>query len=227
MSKGRSQQSVRSQATSATRTVGALTVDASAHSIEVEISKLDEPTSEYDADFGWMEYHGGTVSLLFGKRSRETSGRLASRLELRVGAEDMCRTVNGSHEFFEQLRTRASHWTQSLRVRPARATKDPADRSHSQWATYFYIGYSGSKAIIDAYHLSVAGLSRFVMSNERDISGLKLRGVVRINISVFDLAVLLEELKAATPSIQSEMVESKLLPSADLESEHDTLASGT
>ena len=38
-------------------------------SISVNLSKLDSPQNEYDADVAWVEHKPGDVRILFGKRN--------------------------------------------------------------------------------------------------------------------------------------------------------------
>jgi hypothetical protein len=203
----------RGQATG-TRLVGPLRVGAAVDSVEVDVSKLPPPSSEYDADFSWAEDMRGTVSLFFAKLNRDSEGRLASRIELRLGGEDAVRFVMSAKDFYEKLHERSSSWGKLSAEPSSYSPALPADRSHSQWASYLYVAYSGTRAVIDAYEMSVPGLARYIQT--KDANALDLRPVVRIQMSVFEIKRMMLELEGLIPKVREFLLESKLITQRDL-----------
>lgn len=204
MSKGQRHQ-LRPAPTGEIKNVGPLRVATGTDAIEVDLSRLEAPSVEYDADFAWGERVDGTASLFFGKRRRDDPKQLLSRLEIRMSGEDAWRMFSGSTSFITALTDRSKSWPPSLRNRPERQRDLQADRSHSQWASYLYIAFSGSRAVIDAYELSVPGLARYIQSQKRDAGSLKFRSVVRVQLSVFDLLPLLSDMADFVPTLYSEL----------------------
>jgi hypothetical protein len=167
----------------------------------IDIAKLESPAKAYDADVGWIEYRPGNVSLFFAKLDRDTPTQLKSRLEIRYTPENLIRTFwNISEPFLDRLRDYVSNWSPE-----AQRTIDPipsttsAVQSHSEWASLTYMSHSGSAAAFDFYFISPSVLARYARS--ADSSLLKLRGVVRVQISTFEMLSLIERVRPVVEQI--------------------------
>jgi hypothetical protein len=201
----------------ATRQIGALRVGLTESSIAIDASKLEAPTNAYDADVAWVEYRPGRLSLIFAKRDRDEANFLKSRLEVRYPPEDFINTFwSNSTAFFERLRTYVGVWPREAREGAVRAPIDlPAKQSHSEWANYAYMAHSGSEASIDLYHLASASLARYAQN--RNLEGIRLRGVVRVQLTSFDLLDLIDQLQSLVDEITRTLPEPHRAMAAEIE----------
>ena len=193
-------------ASAATRQIGALRVGLADNSIAIDASKLDAPSQGYDADVAWVDYRPGNVSLLFAKHSRDDAEVLQSRLEVRYPVENLILTFwKGSPEFYDKLQSYVESWPQAARFVAEPPLKSRAEKSHSEWASYAYLSHSGTAAGIDFYYLSSSAIARFAKSGS--VEGLRLRPVVRVQLTSFALFKLLEQVRALVGEIEASVSE--------------------
>jgi hypothetical protein len=201
----------------ATRQVGAIRFGLEDKSLSIDVTKLETPTQTYDADFCWLDYNAGRLSLVFAKNGRGKDEHLESCLEIRFPPEDFAIALwRSSLDFFERLEKYVAQWpAEFVRVPNVDVIKNlPVSKFHSEWATVAYMAHAGTQAGIDFYQMSPAALSRF--SNTRSLEGLRLRPVVRVQMSTFDMAALARLARPVQESIAS------LLPASH---QHEEIAS--
>jgi hypothetical protein len=189
----RSEQSGVPSVSNATRQIGALQVGLSDGSVRIDATKLEAPTQAYDADAAWVQYRPGNLSLFFAKKNRVDPKVLESLLEVRYPPEDFVNTFwKISKGFFDKLSTYVASWPDAAREIDTPPEKVPAKRSHSEWVTFTYMSHSGTEAAIDFYHLAPPAIARFALS--KSLEGLRLRPVVRVQLTSFELFGLIERL---------------------------------
>lgn len=183
--------------------IGALLVGVTSNEISVDTSKLEAPSNLYDADAAWIRYRTGDVSIFFGKRDPLDSATLLTRIEVRYPVEAFLNTfVDQSVEFAKVLAKYCQRWPSLSNAIDDSAASMRAQKSHSAWASYTHMAYSGSEASIDFYHLSVASIARY--SKLRDTAGLLLRPVMRVQLSTFDLYQLLMQGESVAEKIRKD-----------------------
>jgi hypothetical protein len=187
----------------ATRQVGALRIGSRDNSVAVDVSKLEAPTQAYDSDTTWIVYRTGRLSLFFGKRSVSEPGTLQSSLEIRYPPEDFLNTWKASSDFFGQLNTYANGWDAAARkVDPLSGPPRPKV-THSEWVTFAAISHSGTEAALDFYHMSTQAIARFTLTHS--VEGMKLRPIVRVQMTTFDLLDLVEQLRPIADDIAAKL----------------------
>ena len=197
-------QSSNSPIAGGTRQVGAISIGPD-NSIKIDASRLEAPSRAYDADYAWIEYRPGNVSLLFAKKSRDESDKLHSRLEVRYPPEDLVNTFWGiSARFVESLRGYVGRWPEEAR-RTEQTSKLPAKQSHSEWASFTYMSHSGTDAAIDFYHMAASGIAKFTQTGST--AGLKFNPVVRIEMTAFELLAFLDRMAPIVEDIRQTLPE--------------------
>ncbi len=187
------------------REIGALRLNLEDKSIGIDSDKLEAPPVLYDADVAWIEHRTGSLSIYFGKVSRGAE-RLQSRLEIRYPPEDFLLTFWGnSLDYHARLNEYVMNWAPEARTRKPSAATWQTEKSHSEWVSLSAASHSGTEASIDFYHLSTSALARYARTQNTE--GLKVRGVVRVMISTFDLWNLIEDARPLVPQIQATLPE--------------------
>jgi hypothetical protein len=201
----------------ATRQIGPLRFGLKETSVGVDINKLDAPTQAYDADATWVDYRPGRLSLFFGKRNRAEPDVMQSFLEVRYPPENFINTfwkmVNGT--FLEKVNAYVSLWPDAARVVEAVPKQPRATQSHSEWVTFAYISHSGTAAALDFYYLSPSSIARFAQS--KNIEGMRLRPVVRVQLTTFDLLDFVERLRPIAEDITINLPEAHRQPLEDVD----------
>lgn len=194
---------VKETARADTKVLGALIISTTNSQVTVDSSKLTAPDRLYDADLAWISCKAARVSIYFAKKNLDDPQKLASRLEIRFPAEDFLTAfLNISRTFYETLKTYTQRWPVEVRASTSDAEKQlPAERSHSEWANFSHMAFSGSEASADFYHVPPSGIARY--SKDRDTSGLDLRPVVRVLLTSFELLGVLD----AATQLESELRE--------------------
>ncbi len=193
----------------ATRQIGALRLGLEENSIGVDVAKLEAPSQIYDADQAWIQHRPGRISLFFAKLGLPEPGHLESCLEVRYPPEDFVLTFwKASETFFERLKTYTDQWPEAARQVAAAPRTAHSARFHSEWASFTYASHSGSEAALDFYHLSTAAIVRFTHSRVTD--GLRLRPVVRVQLTSFDLFGLIEQARPIVAEVLNYLPESHL-----------------
>ena len=171
--------------------------------INVDFRKLTAPSNVYDADFSWIEHRPGTtVSLFFGKGSRDEGNRLRTRLELRYPPEGFVHHFwRNSREFHERVRAFVDQWPRD----DARDALDPrgwqAAKDHSEWVGFEAMAHSGTEAMLDFYLLPALGIARF--QRNQGSGGLQVVPVVRVQTTVFELLRLLDSARPVVEAINT------------------------
>ena len=182
---------------------GALLIGVADRSISVNLSKLDSPQHEYDADVAWVEHKPGDVRILFGKKNRDNKGSLKTRVEIRYPVEAFVRHFWGnSRDFHGRLRRFVEKWQIGAVEDAQKPSEMTAERDHSEWANFDYMSHSGTEASVDFFHLPPSGLARFVR-NQEDTSGLEIAAVLRVHLTVHDLLRLLDNCQAVAADIEA------------------------
>jgi hypothetical protein len=187
-----------------TRQVGALLVNSRDGSVAVNASKLDAPTQAYDADFGWIDYKTGRLSICFAKRNLVSADALETRLEVRYPPEHFLNTFwTNSAEFYEKLAKYVALWPNDALQTEKLTVSLPAARSHSLWASFAYISHSGTEASIDFYHMSTASLARYTQVKSTD--GLRLVPITRVQMTTFELFHLFERAQSVIEQLEKDV----------------------
>ena len=177
-------------------------------SININLSKLSPPSHIYDADHAWVVHSGTRVSLVFGKKRLDNPEILRTRLEIRYPPEDFVRQFwRNSRGFHESLRSFISQWP-SVTTPVTQKDLPPtvqADKDHSEWANFDYMAFAGSGGAIDFYQLPASGIARFAQGGGS--AWLIVTPVVRVLLTAFELAHLLEEAGQIIPEIVSYLPE--------------------
>jgi len=189
------------QPAEAIKQVGALRLDMAGQSLAVDLGKLDPPERAYDADVAFIDHRVGSVTLLFGKIDRDApEERLRNRLEIRYPPEDFLTTFWGpSLKFTRSLARLVETWPLPVESGEA-ALRLPASQSHSEWASFTYMSHSGTDAAIDFYHVSSSALARWQQA--RETTHLKLRPILRVQVSIFTLHALLVQAEVVDKAIR-------------------------
>jgi hypothetical protein len=169
-------------------------------SIRIDLAKLPAPARMYDADVAWLVDSPGRVSFMFGKvNAAKTMFR--TRLEVRYPAEDFYRFFwfNGN-DLRPRIDKYVGRWPEAARARVVESIGLESERDHSEWASFDCISQAGTQACIDFFLLPAPGLVRF--SSGRGSGGLSLEPVVRVQLTVFDLARLLHDADAVAARIR-------------------------
>lgn len=200
-----------------TRQIGALRFNLNETSLGIDSSKLEAPERGYDADVAWIDYRTGKLSLYFAKLNRIDPSMLQSCLEIRYPPEDFVNTFwRISAGFLEKLKTYVDSWPHEAMDLVVPPTKATTERFYSEWVSFTYMSHSGTEAALDFYHLSPAAIARY--AQRKTVEGMRLRAVVRVQMTVFELFALMNR---ATPIVEDIM---KILPSSHrqiLEQEKD------
>lgn len=177
-----------------TRQIGALRVSPDRQAISIDASKLEAPTLGFDADWGSIEYSTGRVSLVFGKHSRERAETLQSRFEIRYAPERLITTFwKNSEAFFELVDGYVKSWPEEARPVSEPPAHWPAERAHSEWASFTFMSFSGTEAALDFYHIAPAGIAMYTRTG--NASGLRLNPVARVQMTTFELLALAERVR--------------------------------
>ena len=176
-----------------TRQYGALVVNTAERSMTVDLSKLDAPDRAYDADYAWFEHEPGTTTLVFAKKESNTTERLRSRLEVRYAPENLLVSFWGnSRSFFTRAQKYVQQWSEDAR-RPVDPPRElPALQTHSEWATFTYISFSGTEAALDFCYVPAGTLLRILRGVAS--GGPKLTPVVRVQLTTFELVRLIDRI---------------------------------
>ena len=181
--------------------MGALILNAEDRSVSVDLSKLGSPLKTYDADLASLEHSGSSVRLFFGKLRLPKRGSLATRVEIRYPIEFFYKHLwQNSREFHGRLRERAA----ALRISESPAQRQlhelEADKDHSEWANFDFMGYSGTEAAIDFFHLPPTDFARFEKTGA--MANVALEPILRVQLGVDQLLGLLESCADAAPEIE-------------------------
>jgi hypothetical protein len=199
---------------------GHFVFDPSGGTLQIDPGRIEVPDKVYDADVAWAERSSGAMTLFFAKTNRDNPAALKSRLEIRYPIEQVARTFwKPTQTFFRNVTEYVAKWPASMRGTLDVPSGLPASTTHSEWATFTMIAHTGSHASIDFYELPPAALHRFNQIGDK--GGLKLRPVVRVDISIFELAAFLTRIEPMAREIQQELpeeipvVQTELLEDAD------------
>ena len=194
------------QAAAGVMQIGPLRVNEAEHSISVDLAKVEGPDRTYDADVAWLEHRPGNATLVFAKIDRDTPGLLRSRLEVRYPPEDLLVTFwANSRDFFTSLGRYVGRWNSEARATIKPPVDSRATQSHSEWASYTYMSHAGTDASLDFYHIASAGIARLARS--QGTAQLKLRPVVRVQVTVFELWSLVQRVQAVIGEIREQIPE--------------------
>jgi hypothetical protein len=189
---------------SGTRQVGALTISVRDGAVGVDVRRLEGPTQAYDADFGWIDYKPGRLSVFFAKRSVADPMTLESRLQVRFPPEDFLNTFwNNSKEFREKLTSYVAAWPSAALETDEPLVSVAAARAHSVWASFSYTSHAGSEGSIDFYHMSTASIARY--SQTRSTEGLRLTPVTRVQMTTFELFRLFQRAQAVIDQVEKDV----------------------
>ena len=176
-------------------------------SVNIDLSKLQPPSNVYDADHAWVVHSVARVSIVFGKERFDDPNRLRTRLEIRYPPEEFVRQFwRNSRRFNESLKSFVSKWS-SVTPKGDLPPNVQADIDHSEWANFDYMAFAGSGGAIDFYQLPAAGIARFAQGHGS--AWLVVTPVVRVLLTVFELAYLLEEAGRIIPEIVSYLPENE------------------
>lgn len=176
-------------------------------SIKIDLSKLEPPPHVYDADNAWVVHSLARVSLVFGKKRLDDPGRLRTRLEIRYPPEDFVRQFwRNSRQFHTNLNSFVSKWS-SVTEEGDLLPNVQADKDHSEWANFDYMAFAGSLGAIDFYQLPASGIARFAQG--QGSAWLIVTPVVRVLLTAFELAHLLEEAGRIIPKVVSYLPENE------------------
>lgn len=181
--------------------MGALILNTEDRSISIDISKLGPPQRTYDADLASLEHHESDVRLFFGKLQLPGRKTLATRVEIRYPIEFFYRHLwQNSREFHERLHERAPGLHISRSPRQERLHELEADKDHSEWANFDFMGYSGTEAAIDFFHLPAPDLARF--SKTGAANNIAFEPILRVQLGVEQLLALLDRCADAVPEVK-------------------------
>ena len=173
------------------RRTGALILNAEERSISIDLSKLGPPQKTYDADLASLEHREGDVRLFFGKLRLPERSTLATRVEIRYPIESFYNHLwQNSRTFHERLRELAADLMISRSLDQRRLHELSADRDHSEWANFDYMGHSGTEAAIDFFHLPPSDIARFVRTGAS--ANIALEPILRVQLGVDQLLGLLD-----------------------------------
>lgn len=189
----------------ASQQIGPFSVNRAEHSITLDITKIEGPDRVYDADVAWIEHKPGAATLVFAKLGGDRD-QLRSRLEIRYPPEDLLLTFWGnSRSFFSRVKRYVAGWDDESRTTHEPPVKSNALQTHSEWSSFTYMSQSGSESAIDFYHVAPGALARFAQHGET--AGLKMRPVVRVQLTTFELLsfilrvqVVLDEIRKHIPA---------------------------
>ena len=190
--------------------VGALRIERSTGTVQVDSSKLAPPDVVYDADVAWLEYSPGSLTFMFAKAERGDAKAFRSRLEIRYPPERVVTTFwnSSSQEFLTTLSSHVARWPAEAHAQREVDINLPARQAHSQWAGLTHLAFAGSEATVDFYHLSASALAELKRSGST--ASLKLSSVVRVQMSSFELHRWLRKVEAAIDQIVSAVPKSEL-----------------
>jgi hypothetical protein len=170
------------------------------NSIKVNLAKLAAPVNVYDADMAWLKHKTGVLSLFFAKRSLSEEKIFRTRLEVRFPPENFVQFWENSKDFAGRVSTFIDKWPKD----EERSQLDPAgwkaEKDHSEWANFGTIAHSGTEAALDFYTLPPAGVARYIMG--QGTSQLILTPVVRVQMTIFELSILLETMAVTVSNIK-------------------------
>jgi hypothetical protein len=169
--------------------------------IAIDASKLEPPTNVYDADFAWVSYRRGAVSLFFAKEDLNGTNRLRTRLELRYPTEGFLEHFwKNSREFHQIVREYVQRLPEvRLEQRPLVESWESV-KDHSEWVNYSYLARVGSQSALDFFNLAVPGIVQFTKG--QGTSGLIMRPVARVLTTTADLCRLLDSCEALVVELQ-------------------------
>lgn len=182
--------------------MGALILNAEDRSVSVDLSRLGPPLKTYDADLASLEHRESDVRLFFGKLRLPERDALSTRVEIRYPIELFYKHLwQNSREFHGRLSERAA----ALRIsqssdRRRQLHELRSGKDHSEWANFDFMGYSGTEAAIDFFHLPPTDLARFEKTGV--MSNVALEPILRVQLGVDQLLGLLESCADAAPEIE-------------------------
>jgi len=169
--------------------------------ITIDLARLPTPEKIYDADFAWIEHRPGSVSLFFGKASRDDPGALRTRLEVRYPPENLVQHFwKNSREFHAGIAKFAAQWPADETRAQIDASTMKSPREHSEWANFESMAHAGSEASIDFYLMPASGIARFARG--QGSGGLKFAPIVRVHLTVFELLRLLDSAAEVVETIK-------------------------
>ena len=198
---GKKNSSAVPQRRPAGRRTGALILNAEDRSISIDMSRLGPPQRTYDADLASLEHRKGDIRLFFGKLRLPERSTLATRVEIRYPIESFYNHLwQNSRNFHESLRERAANLIVSRPLDQRQLHKLSADRDHSEWANFDFMGYSGTEAAIDFFHLPPTDIARFGKTGAA--ANIALEPILRVQFGVDQLLGLLESCADTVPEIE-------------------------
>ena len=189
------------QRRSAGKRTGALILNAEDRSVSIDVSKLAPPQRTYDADLASLEHREGDVRLFFGKLRLPKRSTLATRVEIRYPIEFFYNHLwKNSRAFHEGLRERAASVIVSRSSDQRQLHELSADKDHSEWANFDFMGYSGTEAAMDFFHLPPGDIARFGKTGVA--ANLVLEPILRVQLGVGQLLGLLDACADTIPEIE-------------------------
>jgi hypothetical protein len=170
------------------------------NSIKINLAKLTAPANVYDADIAWIKHRTGVLSLFFAKNNLSTKDTFRTRLEVRFPPENLVQFWENSKDFAAKLYEYVKKWPEDIERRQINPAQWLADKDHSEWANFGTMAHSGSEAAFDFYTLSPTGIAKYIMG--QGTSQLNVQSVVRIQMTVFELSFLLENVAETVSQIK-------------------------
>lgn len=171
---------------------GALSIDA---------RKLEPPANVYDADFAWVRYRLGAVSLFFAKEDLNSKDRLRTRLELRYPVEGFLEHFwKNSREFHRIVREYVQRLPAIPPVQRPAVESWQALKDHSEWVNFSFLARVGSQSALDFFNLAVPGIAQFTKG--QGTSGLIIMPVARVLTTTADLCHLLDSCEPLAEELQ-------------------------
>ncbi len=182
--------------------MGALILNAEDRSVSIDMSRLGPPLKTYDADLASLEHRENDIRLFFGKLRLPGRDSLATRVEIRYPIELFHKHLwQNSREFHGRLRERAEALRISRSMERCQLHEMEADKDHSEWANFDFMGYSGTEAAIDFFHLPPTDLARFEKTGA--MMNVALEPILRVQLGVGQLLRLLDSCADAVPEIEN------------------------
>ena len=190
---------------SKTTVIGALRLNPSTRSIEINADKLPRPNKVYDADVAWLQHAPGDVRLFFGKYGTPNFQRFRSRVEVRYPIEAFYR------HFWEY--SREFHRALSERPHPPPRPGQPArsklehleyDKDYSEWANFDLMAHTGTEASIEFFHLPTVPLTSFIRTGS--MASLEVESAVRVQLTTIELKSLLDQCASAIDSVKQDLL---------------------
>ena len=180
--------------------MGALILNEEDRSVSVDMTLLGTPQKTYDADLACLEHRETNIRLFFGKIRLPTRNTLATRVEIRYPIEYFHRHMwQNSRDFHARLRERAENLRIPQTPNQSHLHEMEADKDHSEWANFEVMGYSGTEAAIDFFHLPPTDLARYERTG---VANIAFTPILRVQLGVDQLLALLEGCSGAMTEIE-------------------------